>query len=273
MSPTTHPRILLVEDDPVSRAFLAEAAEALPAQVDQATCIAEARELACRQVYELFLIDANLPDGRGVDLLRDLRLHATTPALAHTAATHRPELDALVEAGFAEVLVKPLGAAQLQHAIRRALHRGGASATSVGPRSPASDWRSPDAVRSVTTTVFACRVGAATACTGGKPPVRDEEAAVAAVNGHRRQAMQLWALFLAELPAQRTAIRHAFAAGDPATLQAQLHRLHGGCGFVGAARLGAAVQALRDAPGAPKAMQAFEYAVADTLAAASANSG
>lgn len=241
MGPTTHPRILLVEDDSASRAFLAEAAEALPAKVDQATSIAEARELARRHMYDLFLIDANLPDGRGADLLRDLRLHATTPALAHTAATHRPELDALVEAGFAEVLVKPLGAAQLQHAIRRALHRGGPSSTPI----PA----------------------------GGKFPVRDEEAALAAIHGQGLQAMQLWTLFLAELPAQRDAIRRAFAAGDPATLQAQLHRLHGGCGFVGAARLGAAVQALRDSPTAPEAMQAFEHAAADTLAAASASSG
>jgi CheY-like chemotaxis protein len=227
--------ILLVEDDPVSRAFLAVAAAGLPATVDAAASTAEARALARASEYDLLLIDANLPDGRGIDLLRELRGHANTPALAHTAATHRAELDALIDAGFAEALVKPLSAAQLQHAIIRALQGTSAPAVIV-------------------------RAG------GSKTPVWDDDAALAAVNGLRPQAMQLRALFLAELPAQRGAVLAAAATGNIATLQALLHRLQGGCGFVGAMRLADAVRALRETPDAAGALEVFMHAASDTLA-------
>ena len=228
------PRILLVEDDPVSRAFLAAAVAGLPATVDEAASIAEALALALDGDHDLFLIDANLPDGRGAELLRELRTHAHVPALAHTAAARRSDLDALIEAGFVEALIKPLGAAQLQQAIVRALQGRPASATVI----PAG-------------------------C--GKLPVWDHEAALAAVNGLQPQAMQLRALFLAELPAQRDAVVAAASAGEVAKLLAQLHRLQGSCGFVGAARLSAAVRALRDAPGSGVTLENFVHAASDTL--------
>ena len=90
-SPTALPRLLLVEDDPVSAAFLREAAAALPALVDVAGTVAEALSAASIQCHDLYLIDANLPDGRGETLLQDLRGRApAAPALAHTAARDAP---------------------------------------------------------------------------------------------------------------------------------------------------------------------------------------
>ena len=242
MHQASTPRILLVEDDPVSRAFLAAAVAGLPATVDEAASIAEALALGFDRDHDLFLIDANLPDGRGIDLLRELRVRAKTPALAHTAATRRSELDALIQAGFVEVLVKPLSAAQLQQAIGRTLHGA------------------PTSVANVTR-----------GC--GKLPVWNDEAALAAMNGLRPQAMQLRALFLAELPAQRDAVVAAARARELAGLEAQLHRLHGSCGFVGAARLSVAVLALRDAPDAADALENFVNAASDTLASAPDASG
>lgn len=232
---TTLPRILLVEDDPVSRAFLAAAAEALPAAVDAAASLAEARRLAARTRHDLLLIDAHLPDGSGTQLLHELRADRPV-AIAHTAGTSRDELDPLIAAGFAEVLVKPLSAAQLQHALRRALGLAAASP--------------PVATKPC-----------------GKLPVWDEAGALAAVNGHAGQARQLRALFLSELPAQRDAAVAAFAAADAIALHEGLHRLQGSCGFVGALRLDAAVRALRGAPASPEALRAFIDAVADTLSA------
>ena len=232
------PRLLLVEDDPVSRAFLAAAAAALPARVDSAASLAEARALVAGGCFDAWLIDANLPDGSGVDLLRELRAHTRTPALAHTAASHRVELDALIAAGFDEALVKPVTAAQLQHALRRLLQGRAAQPTQ--------------------------------ARTEGKLPAWDHAAAEAAVNGNAMQAWQLRALFLAELPAQRDAVIAAFGAGDEPALRSQLHRLHGSCGFVAARRLEAAVRALRNAPSSSAALEGFITAVEDTLVATSA---
>ena len=115
-------RLLLVEDDPVSAAFLADAAALLPLRVESAADAAAAHA-ACRNArFDLLLIDANLPDGSGADLLRALRADGqTAPALAHTAAAGTDEDARLLDAGFAVVLRKPITLAELHAALRRHL--------------------------------------------------------------------------------------------------------------------------------------------------------
>jgi HPt (histidine-containing phosphotransfer) domain-containing protein len=184
------------------------------------------------------LIDANLPDGNGRDLLHALRMRApATPALAHTASRDRGDLDALVDAGFAEVLIKPLAAAELQAAVRRALQLQPAPAESMARR-----------------------------C--GKLPVWDDAAAAAALDGNHAHVAALRTLFLVELPAQRDAVLGALLADDAVTALANLHRLQASCGFVGAARLGEAVGTLQVSPASARARDDFAHAVEDVLGAA-----
>ncbi len=233
------PRVLLVEDDPVSRAFLTAAVRAMPAEVDSADNLAAALSLAQAQDYGLWLFDANLPDGTGADLLRQLRAgHPHTPALAHTATGERDALDALIAAGFLEVLVKPLPAAAVQASIRRVLglgdeHRGG-------------------------------QVLAAT----GKQPVWDDDAAARALNGNRAHIATLRALFVDELPRLRERIAVAGRDGDLDGVRATLHKLRASCGFVGAARLGEMAKALSLQADSPELLTRFDEAAEDTLAAA-----
>ncbi|MCA1714136.1 MAG: response regulator [Gammaproteobacteria bacterium] len=236
MKPTTLPRLLLVEDDPVSRAFLAAACEALPAVVDAADCLAAALTLAAGHGHALWLIDANLPDGSGTELLQRLRAaDPAIPALAHTASHDRGELDALIAAGFAEVLVKPLAAGSLLASVRRVL-----------------GWSS--------------ETGIAAAGSCGKLPLWDDAAALSALNGQQAHVDALRALFIDELPRCRDAIRSAAGRGEREEVCANLHRLRASCGFVGAARLGAAVHALESQPQSPAARQRFEDIVDDLLA-------
>lgn len=113
----SQPRLLLIEDDSISRQFMQAALEALPAHVDAVETAAQA--LALPGPYALWLIDAHLPDGSGADLLAQLRArHPDIPALAHTADASAEKRDALLKAGFADVVIKPLSAAALQHAAR-----------------------------------------------------------------------------------------------------------------------------------------------------------
>lgn len=122
------PRLLVVEDDPVSAAFLRDAAATLPAHVDMAGSVAEARRMIAATRFDLLLVDAHLPDGLGEALL-----DAGTPALAHTAATETAVRERLLGAGFREVLCKPLGVVALHAALRRHLRgpsgNGSAQAT------------------------------------------------------------------------------------------------------------------------------------------------
>ena len=234
-SATPLPRVLLVEDDPVSRAFLQAAAEGLPAHVDAAADCAEAARLAADRAFDAWLIDANLPDGNGADLLARLRRHApATPALAHTASALRSDLEALVAAGFAEVLVKPFAAALLQGALRRVL----------GAMQPDAD------------------------AVGGKLPCWDDVAALAALRGEAAHVDALRRLFLGELETQRLAIASALGAGRHDEARQVLHRLRASCGFTGAARLDAAVRALEADPASPLALRRFEEAASDLFAAA-----
>jgi HPt (histidine-containing phosphotransfer) domain-containing protein len=72
-------------------------------------------------------------------------------------------------------------------------------------------------------------------------------------------------LFLDELPTQRRSIAAAAADGDITGMRSTLHRLRASCGFVGAARLDAAVRALESDLHCASALQRFEEAAGDLL--------
>lgn len=228
----TLPRVLLVEDDAISRDFLQAALRALPADVDAAASCADA--MASAHAYDLWLIDANLPDGSGIDLLRRLRERwPATRALAHTADPSTALGDALRAAGFSEVLVKPLTAATLHRCVRG----------SLGLRNASN--------------------AAAAATDHATIPAWDDDIALKALGGEHAHVLQLRQLFLAELPSVQQACLAAFDAGDAEGLRASLHRLRASCGFVGAARLGAIVAQWQDVPGSADAGDAFVAAIAE----------
>ncbi|MFT4256805.1 MAG: response regulator [Pseudoxanthomonas sp.] len=226
-------RLLLVEDDPVSRAWLAAVLETLPATVETAASLAAA--LSGEASHDLWLLDANLPDGSGAALLAELRRRRpATPALAHTADAGADMRERLLQAGFAAVLVKPLEAATLLGAVRQAL---GLAATPASPPPTA----------------------------GADLPVWDDALALAALNGHAENVAALRGLFLAELPKQHAAVLAAAASGDSAALHAELHRLRASCGFVGAARLQVVAAAFDRALPEMALLEAFSEAVRQIL--------
>lgn len=231
-----NPDILLVEDDPTSCAYLLALTRTLPARVDGAGSAAEALRLSAQRRYDLWLIDANLPDSTGTELLHTLRRDwPATPALAHTAAHERSELDPLIAAGFSEVLVKPVDAPAWLGAIRRAL------GLAVSDRETES--------REVAT---------------NKRPVWDDATAAQALGGNMDNVAALRALFLGELPMQVHAVRE----GSGAARREQLHRLRASCGFVGASRLQDAAARLQEEGDSPAALQAFVDIAQDTIAQA-----
>ncbi|WP_027069455.1 response regulator [Novilysobacter defluvii] len=222
-------RLLLVEDDPISRAYLAHALEALPAIVDQAADVAAALALASPGRHQVWLLDANLPDGSGASLLARLRAQDPgVPALCHTAGDDAASLAAVAGQGFDGLIRKPVAPAALREAVRRHL--------------PAAPLRVAD------------------------QPLRwDDESATRALNGERAHVDALRKLFLDELPATRNRIRGAIAGGSVVEAETELHKLRASCGFVGAPRLDAAVRALQQEIGSPDALRSFEAAVDELL--------
>jgi len=228
----TPPRLLLVEDDPVSRSFISEALVTLPAQVDTASDIAQALCQAREHSHALWLIDAHLPDGDGSECLAALRAIRNTPALAVTAGASKDELDSLCAAGFLEVLLKPVSIALLQGTVRRLLGEH----VEFEPE--------PDP---------------------GKLPVWDEARALAAIGGNRTALQALRKLFLDELPSLREQLLVAQRSGDVQSVRAVLHKLSASCGFVGAVRIARAVDALTRTPMDSAALRRFDFAATDAL--------
>lgn len=234
------PRVLLVEDDPTSRAFLCAALLALPVAVSAAASCAQARDLAQARTHAAWLIDAHLPDGSGIELLQALRARDPhTPAIAHTAARDPAMHERLRVAGFARVLAKPLSVAALRAALLGHAELDDAAATRV-----------------------------AEPAVGPLAPLWDDGAALAALNGARPHVDALRRLFLAELPQLRAAVRAALAGDDGDALGSALHRLNAGCGLVGAMRLDIAARGLQAAPGSDLAAARFDAEVDALLASA-----
>lgn len=230
------PRVLLVEDDPISRAFLSAALDSVPCEVDSADGMAAALALARSQRYDAWLLDAHLPDGSGIDLLHRLRtLHPDTPVLAHTASRDASLHDSLRQAGFAEVVVKPLPASAMRGRVRALLGL---------PTTPDAGAPMPSAT--------------------GNVPVWDDEAAARALNGNLAHVQTLRGLFLQELSHVRDEIAAAYQRGDHAHMQRALHKLRASCGFVGARRLAGAVQALEARASDAQAWSAFQQAAGET---------
>lgn len=225
------PRVLLVEDDPINREFMRVALEALPAQVRSAE--SQTAALAFAEGHDLWLLDANLPDGSGRELLAQLRARMPgVPALAHTADDSPALHAALCCAGFAGVLVKPLLAEQLRQVVR--------------------DTLAPPACASATV-LRAC---------SQERPAWDDDTALRALGGNPTHLATLRQLFLAELDAHARAILAALQRGDAAAAHHDLHRLKASAGFVGAARLRTAAEnldrALPDTAGAAEFEAAWQ---------------
>jgi DNA-binding response OmpR family regulator len=69
----THLTILLVDDEPRLRQALARSLSARGHRVDEAGCFVDAMDAIEHTDYDLLLLDVNLPDATGWDVLRQLR--------------------------------------------------------------------------------------------------------------------------------------------------------------------------------------------------------
>jgi len=65
--------------------------------------------------------DLGLPDGRGYDLMRELKEKFSLPGIALTGYGMEDDIQQSREAGFSAHLTKPVELAALEQAIRRAV--------------------------------------------------------------------------------------------------------------------------------------------------------
>ena len=88
----------------------------------------EAADLLRDQHFDLVLCDWNMPGITGIDLLRTVRESsggARTPFIMITGENHRERIEAAIEAGVTDYLLKPFNALTLENKIGAALARRG----------------------------------------------------------------------------------------------------------------------------------------------------
>jgi two-component system, OmpR family, KDP operon response regulator KdpE len=127
-------RILVVEDEPDIRRFVRLTLESEGHEVFEAATLQRGLIEAGSRRPELAIVDLGLPDGDGVDLIRDLRTWSTAPVIVLSARSGEADKVAALDAGADDYLVKPFGAAELLARVRAQLRRQAlvpASANSV----------------------------------------------------------------------------------------------------------------------------------------------
>ena len=116
-------RLMLLEDDDILGEALKDFLQAEDHVVDWFTQLAHARA-SINEPYDALLIDWRLPDGSGVDWLRQLRQAGIrTPALIITAKDLLLERVQGLDSGADDYIVKPFDPAELAARIRAVRRR------------------------------------------------------------------------------------------------------------------------------------------------------
>jgi len=101
-------RILLVEDELMLADAVRDHLLAAGEAVDHSDSVVDAEIMMRGTNYDVLLLDLNLPDGKGIDLLRGLRRSgSTTPCIILTAQDQISDRIEGLNAGADDYLVKP----------------------------------------------------------------------------------------------------------------------------------------------------------------------
>lgn len=116
-------RILVVEDDADIRRFVRLTLEAEGHEVFEADGMKRGLIEAGTRRPDILVLDLGLPDGDGVDLIRELRAWSAMPIIVLSARSAENDKIAALDAGADDYLVKPFGAGELLARVRAQLRR------------------------------------------------------------------------------------------------------------------------------------------------------
>jgi len=125
-------RVLLIEDDPMIGKSLKQALQNESMTVDWTRSGVEGEEALSTNDYAAVLLDLNLPDRNGIDVLRSTRLGGNkAPILVITARDDIDDRIAGLDLGADDYIVKPFDTRELVARMRAVLRRRSGIARSV----------------------------------------------------------------------------------------------------------------------------------------------
>jgi len=117
--------ILLLEDDTVLGQGIRFALENDGVSVELCQALSQARSRLSDQTYDLLILDVNLPDGSGLDLLGEVRGSGSrVPVILLTANDMETDIVVGLESGADDYVTKPFSLAVLRARVNTQLRRG-----------------------------------------------------------------------------------------------------------------------------------------------------
>lgn len=117
-------KILLLEDDTALGGGIQLALENPSVQIRLCRTLAQGKEEAARNAYDLLILDVNLPDGSGLELLRQVRQASAVPVILLTANDLEMDIVTGLESGADDYITKPFSLAVLRARVNAQLRRG-----------------------------------------------------------------------------------------------------------------------------------------------------
>ena len=120
------PTALLVEDERQIRRFVRMALETEGWHVTEAETLKQGLIDAGTRKPDLVILDLGLPDGNGVDFIREFRGWSSVPVIVLSARVNETDKIVALDAGADDYLTKPFGVGDLLARERATLRRRGA---------------------------------------------------------------------------------------------------------------------------------------------------
>ena len=127
------PVAVLIEDERQIRRFVRAALESEGWSVHESDTLKQGLVEAGTRKPDVVIVDLGLPDGDGVDLIRDLRTWSGVPVIELSARNDESDKVEALDAGADDYLTKPFGVAELLARVRATVRRRAQPAGSEKP--------------------------------------------------------------------------------------------------------------------------------------------
>ena len=127
------PVAVLIEDERQIRRFVRAALESEGWSVHESDTLKQGLVEAGTRKPDVVIVDLGLPDGDGVDLIRDLRTWSGVPVIVLSARSDESDKVEALDAGADDYLTKPFGVAELLARVRATVRRRAQPAGSEKP--------------------------------------------------------------------------------------------------------------------------------------------
>ncbi len=206
--------ILVAEDNPANLKLITSLLNNLetPLQVDASTDGVIAFDHASKKKYDLILLDLQMPNMGGIDTSKAIRTHKNpnqkTPIIAISAFISAEQKSALFDAGFNELLIKPIDT----HTLKCLLQK----------------WclNSDKIIKNGTIK----RLSTSQLTDSTQPPLSLEKT-IELAGGNKQIAMEIIQMFIQELPSLQKSMDEHYNQKNWKKLTDVVHKLHGSSRF------------------------------------------